>query len=86
MMTLKQLQLPKTTAQIKTGLGQWDKPTLILWGAADPWLDTTGVKQLAASRSNLEIIELPEARHYPQEHWSKEITEEIGQFFRRQVL
>lgn len=86
MMTLKQLQLNKTMAQIETGLKQWDKPILILWGVADPWLDTAAVKQLVATRSNLEIIELPEARHYPQEHWSKEITEEIGQFFRRQVL
>ncbi|MGF1540787.1 MAG: alpha/beta fold hydrolase [Pleurocapsa sp.] len=86
MMTLKQLQLKKTTAQIETGLSQWDKPTLILWGAADPWLDTTGVKQLETSRPNIETIELPEAKHYPQEHWYKEITEEIGQFFRRQVL
>ncbi len=86
MMILKQLQLNKTMAQMETGFTNWEKPTLILWGAADPWLDTAGAKKLAASRSNLEIIELPEAKHYPQEHWSKEIAEEIRQFFRRQVL
>ncbi len=86
MMTLKQLQLDKTMTQIETGFTKWEKPTLILWGAADPWLDTAGAKKLAASRSNVEISELPEAKHYPQEHWSKEIAEEIRQFFRRQVL
>ena len=86
MMTLKQLQLNKTMSQIETGFTKWEKPTLILWGAADPWLDTAGAKKLAASRFNIEISELPEAKHYPQEHWSKEIAEEIRQFFRRQVL
>jgi pimeloyl-ACP methyl ester carboxylesterase len=86
MMTLKQLQLDKVTAEIETGWKTWEKPTLLLWGAADPWLDMAAVRQLTASHSNLEAIELPEARHYPQEHWSKEIAAEIGQFFRRQVL
>jgi pimeloyl-ACP methyl ester carboxylesterase len=86
MMTLKQLQLDKVTAEIETGWKNWEKPTLFLWGAADPWLDTAAVKQVTAFYSNLEAIELPEARHYPQEHWSKEIAAEIGQFFRRQVL
>lgn len=86
MVTLKQLQLEKITTQITTGFSKWEKPTLIIWGAADPWLDVTEAKKLAAAYSNVELVELTEAKHYPQEHWSKEIAEEIQQFFRRQVL
>lgn len=86
MVTLKQLQLEKITTQITTGFSKWEKPTLIIWGAADPWLDVTEAKKLTASYSNVELVELAEAKHYPQEHWSKEIAAEIQQFFRRQVL
>ena len=86
MVTLKQLQLEKITTQITTGFSKWEKPTLIIWGAADPWLDVTEAKKLAAAYSNVELVELVEAKHYPQEHWSKEIAAEIQQFFRRQVL
>lgn len=81
--TLKKLQLDKVMPEITTGLTEWKKPTLILWGKEDPWLDPTAAQKLADSLSNIEIVELPEAKHYPQEHWSKEIATEITQFFRR---
>jgi haloalkane dehalogenase len=86
MATLQKLQLDKTTTAIQTGFTQWQKPTLILWGASDPWLETTEVKKIADSLDNVEIVELTEAKHYPQEHWSQEIATEILQFFRRQVF
>ena len=82
----KKLQLDKTTKEIEAGLSQWDKPTLIIWGAADKWLDVAEVKQLAAANSEITLIELPTAKHYPQEHWASDIAQEIVQFFRRKIF
>jgi haloalkane dehalogenase len=49
----------------------------------DPWLTSTGAEKLVATCANGKIIKLPEAKHYPQEHWSKEIFEKIARFFPR---
>lgn len=86
MAILKKLQLDKTMKEIESGLSQWSKPTLIIWGAADGWLDVAEAKQLAAANSEITLVELPEAKHYPQEHWASEIATEILQFFRRKVF
>ena len=82
----KGLQLPQATTEITEGLKQAKFPVLILWGEADPWLDVSEAEKIAQSNSIVELEKLSEAKHYPQEHWSKEITTEITQFFRRQVL
>ncbi|MBE9170045.1 alpha/beta fold hydrolase [Pleurocapsales cyanobacterium LEGE 06147] len=84
--TIKNLQLATVMAEIETGFSRWQKPTLLIWGMEDPWLPPTEAEQLAASRPNVEMIQLPEAKHYPQEHWSTEIGETIIYFFRRQVF
>ena len=81
--TIKQLKLEQTVAEIEAGFANWDKPTLLIWGMADPWLEATQAEKLAASSSNIKIFKLPEAKHYPQEHWAKEISEKIIQFFPR---
>ncbi|MGL5794378.1 MAG: alpha/beta fold hydrolase [Waterburya sp.] len=86
MTILKKLQLDKTMQEIATGLSQWSKPTLIIWGSADRWLDVADVKKLAAANSEITLVELPEAKHYPQEHWASDIAKEIVQFFRRKVF
>ncbi|MGL6341456.1 MAG: alpha/beta fold hydrolase [Waterburya sp.] len=86
MTILKKLQLDKTMEEIATGLSQWSKPTLIIWGSADAWLDVADVKKLAATNSEITLVELPEAKHYPQEHWASDIAKEIVQFFRRKVF
>ena len=86
MTTLQRLQLEKTTTAIEKNFTEWKKPTLILWGTADPWLNVEEVKKLANSLENVDLIELSEAKHYPQEHWSSEIATEIQQFFRRKVF
>ena len=80
---IKGMQLPSATTEITQGLKESAFPTLILWGEQDPWLDITPVETLAQNNSAIELTKLPEAKHYPQEHWSKEISEEITQFFRR---
>ena len=82
----KKLQLTQTTSEIEAGLRQWSIPTLIIWGVADKWLDFSDVKQLAAANSDITLVELPTAKHYPQEHWASDITKEIVQFFRRKIF
>ncbi|BAZ44568.1 putative hydrolase [Chondrocystis sp. NIES-4102] len=86
MTILKKLQLDKTTATIATGLSTWSKPTLIIWGSADKWLNIDEVKKLASTNAEITLVELPEAKHYPQEHWGSDVAKEIVQFFRRQVF
>ena len=81
--TIQQLKLEQTMAEIETGFANWDKPTLLIWGMADPWLAATQAEKLAASNSNFKLFQLPEAKHYPQEHWVKEISEKIIEFFPR---
>ncbi|MBE9043078.1 alpha/beta fold hydrolase [Pleurocapsales cyanobacterium LEGE 10410] len=82
----KKLQLDTNTKEIESGLKQWSLPTLIIWGAADKWLDVADAKQLAAANSEITLVELPTAKHYPQEHWASDIAKEIVQFFRRKIF
>jgi pimeloyl-ACP methyl ester carboxylesterase len=86
MTTLKKLELDTAIPAIESGLKEWSQPTLIIWGAADGWLDVDDVKKLAAANAEITLIELPTAKHYPQEHWASEIAKEIVQFFRRKVF
>lgn len=86
MTTLKKLELDTATPAIEAGLKDWSQPILIIWGAADTWLDVDEVKKLAAANDEITLIELPTAKHYPQEHWASEIAKEIVQFFRRKVF
>ncbi|MEA5535757.1 alpha/beta fold hydrolase [Crocosphaera sp. XPORK-15E] len=83
--TTKNLKLSQTMVEIETGLGNWQHPTLIIWGMADPWLSADIPQKLAANHSNIEFVKLEEAKHYPQEHWPKEVGAEIVNFLRRQV-
>lgn len=83
--TTKNLKLSETIKEIESGLSQWENPTLILWGMADPWLSCDAAEKLASARANIELVKLEEAKHYPQEHWSKEIGMDIVNFLRRQV-
>lgn len=86
MAILKKLDLDNTTKEIEIGLKEWKKPGLIIWGTEDKWLDIDDPTQLVAANSNITLTELKEAKHYPQEHWSSDIADEIIQFFRRKVL
>lgn len=86
MITTKNLKLAKTMPEIESGLKSWSKPTLVIWGMLDPWLAAEPVEQLVKTNSQLELIKLPEAKHYPQEHWPDEIGEILIPFLRRQVV
>ena len=83
---IKNLKLPQVTAQIASGLTNIDKQILIIWGMADPWLSSEAAEKLADNQPNIEIVKLEEAKHYPQEHWSQEISPLIVNFLRRQSL
>ena len=83
---VKNLQLSQSTTEITQGLQKTSLPILILWGEDDSWLDIDEVETLAKNNSAIDFVKLAEAKHYPQEHWSSEISTEIEQFFRRQVL
>jgi len=78
----KNLQLSQSMLEIEKGLSNWEKPTLIIWGKDDPWLSIEPVEKLA-KKDNFQLIILPEAKHYPQEHWAKEINEELVKFLLR---
>jgi len=86
MITTKNLKLAKTMTEIESGLKNWSKPALIIWGMLDPWLPSDTVEQLVNTNSQLELIKLPEAKHYPQEHWADEIGAVLIPFLRRQVV
>lgn len=77
---VKNLQLKTVTKEIETGLKTWEKPCLIIWGKDDPWLDFNSVEKLVQTNNKLKLTLLPEAKHYPQEHFSEEISPLIINF------
>jgi pimeloyl-ACP methyl ester carboxylesterase len=83
--TIQNLKLKEVTQKIQTELANFSRPTQIIWGVEDPWLDSEAVEKLAKNNSNIELLLLPEAKHYPQEHFSQEIGEPLLTFLRRQL-
>ncbi len=86
MATAKNLKLAQTLQPIEAGLKTTSIPTVFIWGSADPWLQWDSVVALSKSNSRLELVELADAKHYPQEHWPKEVAEAIAIFLRRKVI
>ncbi len=84
--TTKNLKLSQTLKEIETGFSSWKHPTLIIWGMADPWLSSETAEKLAKNASNIELVTLEEAKHYPQEHWPKEVSEAMINFLRRELV
>lgn len=86
LMTVKNLQLKSSMAEIEAGFRNWNQPTLILWGIKDPWLPLVQVQEFAKMIKNVELVELEEAGHYPQDHWSEKVSNNLLLFLRRQAL
>ncbi|WP_017718654.1 alpha/beta fold hydrolase [Kamptonema formosum] len=84
--TVRNLQLKQAMAEISSGFSRWAQPTLIVWGMADPWLPFTQAETFAGIVQNAEIVKLEEAGHYPQEHWSVEVSNALIPFLRRQPV
>ncbi len=83
MALLQNLQLPQVTAEIETGLTQWDQPLLLAWGARDPWLPMAIAQTIAQSHKTAEFVALEEVGHYPQEDWHEKVSEALVTFLRR---
>ncbi len=83
MATLQNLQLSQVTAEIETGLNQWDQPLLMAWGIRDPWLSIEPVQTIARSHKPAEFVALEEVGHYPQEDWHEKVSEALVTFLRR---
>lgn len=86
LMTVKNLQLKPSMAEIEAGFRNWNQPTLILWGIKDPWLPFVQVQKFAKMLKNVELVQLEEAGHYPQDHWSEKISNNLLLFLRRQPV
>lgn len=84
--TVKNLDLQKSMAEIESGFKGWQQPTLIIWGIKDPWLDVTQAENLANICEKGKLVKLPEAAHYPQEHWSENINNELLLFLRQKEV
>lgn len=83
MAIVKNLQLIESTTEINSGLKTWEKPTLIIWGKKDPWLNMEDAENLAKTNPKIELIVLDEAKHYSQKHWYKEMSPLIVNFLGR---
>ena len=84
--TIKNLHLPQAMSEIEAGWQQWDKPTQIIWGMADPWLSADIPSAIAQTHKNVRLSKLEEAKHYPQEHWSDAISPILLTFLRQQIV
>lgn len=84
--TIRNLQLPAAMMEIETGFRQWQQSTLLLWGITDPWLPISQAEEIVKELANGELVKLPESGHYPQEHWSEKISQEISLFLRRKDI
>jgi pimeloyl-ACP methyl ester carboxylesterase len=83
--TIRNLKLAESLTEISTGLPRLDIPIQFLWGLNDPWLDLIQAQTCVQSLKHGELVTLPTAAHYPQEHWYSEIKESLIPFLRRQI-
>lgn len=83
MSTVRNLNLQQSMAEIESGFQQWQKPTLILWGMNDPWLPLSVAQKFADSvQQKVELVQLNNVGHYPQEHYAEEILKDLLPFVR----
>jgi pimeloyl-ACP methyl ester carboxylesterase len=83
--TIRNLKLAESLAEISTGLPKLDIPIQLLWGINDSWLDLAQAEACVKSLKHGELVTIPTAAHYPQEHWYAEIKESLIPFLRRQT-
>jgi pimeloyl-ACP methyl ester carboxylesterase len=84
--TVRNLQLQPSMTEIESGFQQWQKPTLIVWGPADPWLPLSMAHNFASALPQAELIKLEQGGHYPQEHWHELVVEDLLPFLRRKAV
>lgn len=74
---IKQMKLSQSLEKIETGLKETTIPTRFIWGMADAWLDGEEAEKLAKTNPHLDFVKFAEFKHYPQEHFSKELSGSI---------
>lgn len=72
--TIRNLKLTESLTEISVGLPNLGVPIQILWGINDPWLDISQAETCVKSLKQGELIKIPAAAHYPQEHWYSQIA------------
>lgn len=83
MSAVRNLKLQQSMVEIESGLQQWQKPILIVWGATDPWLPSEAAEKFANSIRQAEFVRLNNVGHYPQEHYAEDILKDLLPFVRR---
>lgn len=78
---IQNLQLKQATAEIESGLANWQKPLLIGWGKRDRWLSIDLAKSFKSH-----LVELDEVGHYPQEDWYEKVSEVLIPFLKQQIV
>ncbi|MGG6264491.1 alpha/beta fold hydrolase [Leptolyngbya sp. AN03gr2] len=78
---IQNLQLKQVTAEIESGLANWQNPLLIGWGKRDPWLSIDLAKSFRS-----QLVELDEVGHYPQEDWHEKVSEVLIPFLKQQIV
>jgi pimeloyl-ACP methyl ester carboxylesterase len=80
--TIRNLQLNTAMTEIETGFQQWQQPILVQWGTTDPWLPVDLAQNFVNTLPHGELIKLNGGGHYPQEHHSEPILQDLLSFVR----
>ncbi|BAW97672.1 hydrolase, alpha/beta fold family [[Synechococcus] sp. NIES-970] len=80
MATVKRFDFAQVLPELKAKLQAHTAPTLFLWGNQDPWLDGELLKTWIQAETSHQWFDLPEARHYPQEHFPEAIAPQLSEF------
>lgn len=81
MAMVKRMDLQKTLPSLSEKLKARSGKTLFIWGMDDPWLDNEKLQTWVKQETKHEWIPLPEAKHYPQEHFAEAIAPHLSRFF-----
>jgi len=84
MTSVRNLQLKQAMAELDRNFPTWEKPTLMIWGVADPWLPLEQAEALIKTLQAGELSKLEGVGHYAQEDWPEKVSEVLIPFLRRQ--
>lgn len=80
---VQNLQVPKVAAELQTGFTQWEAPVLVAWGVRDPWLPLAIAQEFTQGVRDVELVQLEEVGHYPQEDWHEKVSSALIPFLKR---
>jgi pimeloyl-ACP methyl ester carboxylesterase len=72
-----------TVAELGARLGQIARPTSVLWGARDPWLDVAIGERLRTTIPGATLEVIPEARHFTPEDAPTRVAAAIAALLKR---